>query len=102
MALFDQCVAAFKLDDLTDATGRGNDLTNNNSATFGAGKIGNAAYFTAASSQYLSHASDSDLALGAGSYTIGCWIYLASTPASSLTFISKWKTGDLEYILFWD
>jgi hypothetical protein len=38
-------VGFWKLDDLTDASGNDNTLTNNNSVTFGAGKIGNAAEF---------------------------------------------------------
>lgn len=36
-------LAFWKLDDETDASGNGHTLTNNNSVTFGAGKIGNAA-----------------------------------------------------------
>jgi hypothetical protein len=41
----DGLLAFWKLADLTDASGNGNTLTNNNSVTFGAGKIGNAAEF---------------------------------------------------------
>jgi hypothetical protein len=39
----DGLLAFWKLDDLTDASGNGNILTNNNSVTFASGKIGNAA-----------------------------------------------------------
>jgi hypothetical protein len=38
-------LAFYKLDDLTDASGNGNTLTNDNGVTFTSGKIGNAATF---------------------------------------------------------
>lgn len=64
-------VASWKLDDLTDATGRGNTLTNNNSATFVAGEIGNAVNLVAASSQSLSIAHNADVNPGDTDFTIG-------------------------------
>lgn len=99
MALFDNCVAAWKLSDLTDATGRGNTLTNNNSATFNTGKIGNALYTTAASSQYLSIASNSDVQTGDVDFTIAFWFYQTAVPVDT-TIISKDDTGSNREYLF--
>jgi hypothetical protein len=82
-SLLTSLVASWKLSDLTDATGRGNTLTNNNSATFNTGKIGNAAYFTAASSQFLSRAgSSADVKMGDIDFTIGFWAYLSTYPST--------------------
>jgi hypothetical protein len=45
MALTDNLLAFYKLDNLTDSSGNGNTLTNNGDVTFSSGKIGNAAVF---------------------------------------------------------
>jgi arabinan endo-1,5-alpha-L-arabinosidase len=45
MALTDNLLAFYKLDDLTDSSGNGNTLTNNGNVSFASGKIGNAAVF---------------------------------------------------------
>jgi hypothetical protein len=45
MALTDNLLAFYKLDDLTDSSGNGNTLTNNGDVSFSSGKIGNAAVF---------------------------------------------------------
>jgi hypothetical protein len=66
-------VAKYDLSDLTDATGRGNTLTNNNGVTFAAGKVGNAAVFDAGLAQYLSRADNADLSMNGGSLTIALW-----------------------------
>ena len=46
-------LAFWKLDDLTDASGNGNSLTNNNGVTFVAGKVGNAASMSKGNESYL-------------------------------------------------
>jgi hypothetical protein len=46
-------LAFWKLADLTDASGNGNTLTNNNGVTFVAGKIGNAASLSKTNGSYL-------------------------------------------------
>jgi len=53
MALTDNLLAFYKLNDLTDSSGNGNTLTNNGNVTFSSGKIGNAAEFTADNDKYL-------------------------------------------------
>lgn len=68
-------LAFWKLSDLTDASGNGHTLTNNNTVTVGAGKIGNAAEF--ASGAYL---SDSDfLSTIPSSGTYALWVYAPAT-----------------------
>lgn len=74
-------VAFWKLADLTDATGNGNTLTNNNVVTFAAGKIGDAAVFESGNGMYLSEGAGLN---GGGSetgYTFAAW-FLANTSGS--------------------
>lgn len=57
----------------------GQNMTNNNTVTFSAGKIGDAANFVAASTQSLTHADNATLSVGAGvSYTWAGWIKLTA------------------------
>lgn len=66
--------AAWKFDDLADATERGNDFTNHNSATFVTGKLGNAVSFNG-TNQYLTRASTADIQLGEIDWTIAFWVF---------------------------
>lgn len=104
MALFDNCVAAWKLSDLTDATGRGNTLTNNGGTTFIAGKIGNCAHFVTSSSQALNKLTSADVEVnGAGGalWEIGLWVKLADK-VSTYWFIAKDDAGAGEYNIQYD
>jgi hypothetical protein len=62
-------LAFWKLDNVNDSSGNGNTLTNNNSATFGAGKIGNAVISSTSGGSYLSVSSLSPT----GNWTISLW-----------------------------
>ena len=64
--------AFYKLDDVTDASGNGNTLTNNGGVTFSAGKIGNAADFDGNGSKYLSSASNLGQITGSG-FSFSIW-----------------------------
>jgi hypothetical protein len=70
MALTNNLLAFYKLDNTTDSSGNGNTLTNNGNVTFASGKLGNAAVFDG--SNYL-QATDSNLPSGQSSRTISCW-----------------------------
>jgi len=71
-------IAYWKLD---EASGTRNDskganhLTDNNTVTQAVGKVGNAAQFTLANSEYLSIADNADLSAGDIGFTIACWVY---------------------------
>jgi hypothetical protein len=69
-------LAAFwKLEDLSDQGPNGLTLTNNNAATFVAGKIGNAVQLVAASNQFLSRADNAVLrASSSASIMASCWV----------------------------
>ncbi|MDA2916757.1 LamG domain-containing protein [Nitrospinae bacterium AH_259_B05_G02_I21] len=70
-----------------------NDLTDNNTVTQAAGKIGNAAQFTRANSEYLSRADNADLSLGADQdFTITAWVYL-DIKTVNLSVIAKRAGG---------
>ena len=70
MALTDNLLAFYKLDNLTDSSGNGNTLTNNGDVTFSSGKIGNAAVFDG--SNYLS--STGNAVLGTGDFSVAGWV----------------------------
>lgn len=76
--LLDNLVAYWKLEEASgtrvDATGRGNDLTANNSPGNAAGVQGNALSVVQASSQSLTRAVSSDLLLGDTDYTVTAWL----------------------------
>lgn len=74
MALVDNLEAFWNLEDLTDASGNSHSLTNNNSATFTAGKLNNAATFARASAQALTipFASLGDLVVSAP-FSVSVW-----------------------------
>lgn len=101
-SLLDGLVAYWKLEEASgtrvDATGRGNDLTDNNSVGQAAGKVGNAASFVAASSQYLSRASTADLSVGTSSVTLAGWMKF-TTVASVRTLLGKYELNQQEYTL---
>lgn len=102
MALSDNLVAYWSLEEASgtrvDATGRSNDLTPNNTPGNTTGKVGNAVQLTIASSQWLSRASTSDLAMGNIDFTIAAWVYADSLGIDSY-IVSKWSTGSEEYSL---
>jgi Concanavalin A-like lectin/glucanases superfamily len=97
-------VAYWKLDEASgtrvDATGRGNDLTDNNTVTQAAGKIGQAAQFVRTNSEFLTRTSTADLTTGNVDFTFSAWVYLDSKPADYMNILSKWAANG-EYELHW-
>ena len=76
-SLYDSLVAFWKLDEVSgvrkDVLGRF-DLTDNNTVTQAAGKVGNSAQFTAANSEWLSVNDAPDLRFGGNrNWTVTCW-----------------------------
>jgi hypothetical protein len=61
-----------------DWTKRGNNLASNNSVLSISGLQGNARQFVAANTEYLSRASNTDLTLGNGDWTLAFWFWRAS------------------------
>lgn len=88
MALTDNLVSYWKLDEssgnATDIVGS-NTLTNNNTATYSAGKINNGVNLASASSQSLSASDSASLSL-TGDFTFSFWVKLASNPSSGQEF----------------
>lgn len=97
-SLLNGLVASWKLDNLNDSVG-GNTLTNNNTATFSTGKVGNAVYLVEASSQSLSIADNADLSTGDIDFTIAFWVWL-DTKTATRWFVGKsnnFGADDVEY-----
>jgi hypothetical protein len=80
-----------------DWTGRGNDLTSNNTVPSVPGKVGLAREFVAANNEYLERASNTDLQFGDAAWTLSCWIYVPSTPDQSTIVIGKDISGGREF-----
>jgi len=74
-------VACYSLENLTDYSGRGNNLTNNNTVLFTSGGVlGNAPTFDG-SNQSLSRTGDTDFNMGTGDWSVSLWF--KSTSASN-------------------
>jgi hypothetical protein len=91
---------------LEEASGsRADDFGSNTLTPTGApgnatGKIGQAAQFVAASSQYLSIADNAALSMGDIDFSVGAWVYLDSGTGNPAV-LSKWGGGGArEYLLY--
>jgi hypothetical protein len=83
-----------------DWTGRGNDLTSNNTVPSVTGKIGNAREFVAANSEFLSRASNTDLQFGNGNWSISLWVQPRATGnVSGMFAVGKDASGARELTL---
>ncbi len=78
--------------DGTDSSTGANTLTNNNICTFGTGKLGNAVYLAAASSQYMSHTDASAYNMSGTDFTLAAWVY-ATTITNFTAVMSKDGAG---------
>ncbi len=70
-------VSYYKLENVNDYWGT-NHLTNNNAATFVAGKVNNAVNLVGASLQYLNKTDATGLPIGAGARSFAFWINLST------------------------
>lgn len=95
-------VGYWSLEDLTDAYGA-HDLTNHNGVTFGAGKVADAAQFAAASTQYLSVASDANLQTGDRDFYMALWVK-ADDLSQSRWVAGKWggTTANSEWSILYN
>ncbi len=77
-----------------------NDLTDNATVTGAVGKVGNAAQFTNATSEFLSIADNTDLSTGNISFTIAGWVWLDNKTGQQ-GIVSKWLEGSAnrEYLI---
>lgn len=99
MALTDSLVAYWSLEsDGTDATGRGNTLTNSG-ATFTTGKVNNGVDLESGDSDYLYIADNPDVSSGNVNFTATAWVKF-ETVISSAVILNKFNdTADREYLL---
>ncbi len=77
-----------------------NHLTDNNTVTQAAGKQAYAAQFTAANSEYLSIADNTDLSVGNIDFTVAFWVYLDDI-GSTHDFINRYNiAGQRSYDIY--
>lgn len=97
MALKTSLVAHWKLEEASgnraDSSGNGTTLTDNNTVTSNPGKVGTAAQFTAASSEWLSAADNASVSMGDIDFTVAAWLYYDSLPAGNIPAVVKWSAG---------
>lgn len=87
----------------TDSSGNNSTLTNTNTATFTAGKFGNAGSFASASNQYFSVTDNATLSTGDIDFTVTAWVYLDSIPTAGQYPVIAGKknvANNAEYVLF--
>jgi hypothetical protein len=78
-----------------DKSGKGNNLTSNNSVLSTAGLIGNARDFVAANSEFLSIASNTDMQFGDKDWSISLWFNLNDT--TTYQIVAKDASGGREF-----
>lgn len=71
-----------------------NDLTDNNTVGQAVGKVGNAADFVAANSEYLSRADNASLSAGDVDVSWGLWVYLDDKTAARTVLAKFLVTGN--------
>ena len=106
MSLLDSLVSYLELE---EASGTRNDshgtnhLADNNTVTQAAGKIGNAAHFTGANSEYLSIADNASLGFTTA-FSVSFWVKITDKVTDAEFFrglIAKWVDGsDAEWSIF--
>lgn len=101
ITLKDSLKAYWALENVNDSYGS-NTLTNGTSVTFTAGKVNNAATFSAASNQYLTIADNANLSMGDIDFTVSCWAYASSFANAVDGVISKYGgAGSREWTIYW-
>jgi hypothetical protein len=83
-----------------DWTGRGNDLTSNNTVPSVTGKVGLAREFVAANSEFLSRNSNTDLQFGDGDWSISLWVQPRATGSVSGAVVGKDTNLAREFSVF--
>lgn len=86
-----------------DAIGT-NTLLDNNTVTSNPGKVGSAAQFTRANSEYLNCTPGSLRITDNSSFAVWGWVYLDSKPTGSMTIAAQWgnTSPTNSFILQWD
>lgn len=104
MALLDQCVAYWRLEEVSgaraDSVGTST-LTDTNTVTQMVGKVGMAAHFTAANTEYLTCIDNPALSMGDFDFTIAAWCF-PDTATGSRQIVAKREnaiSANLEYLL---
>ena len=96
MALLTGLISFYSLDDRLDATASNNDLTNNTSVTFAAGKISDGGVYTGASNQCLelaaASAGDFDFD-STDSFTVAGWFKYNNLPSDNEVICAKYDSG---------
>jgi hypothetical protein len=90
-----------RFDSLTGCGGGGCNLTDNNTVAQAVGILTNAAQFTSANSEWLSHVDDATLSAGNTDFTIAVWVYLDTKITSGI--VSKYPFGGQnEYLILYN
>ena len=111
MALTDSLISYWKMDEASgtrvdSVVASGNDLTDNNTVTQAAGKIGNSAQFTAANNESLTRADNASLSVGDIDFTWAGWFMIDSKSNYMIAFIHNDGAPafnyQIAYRMYWD
>lgn len=92
--------AFYRLEDVTDSGPNTLNMTNNNTVTFVAGKVGNCGNFVSTSFQRLSHVNNALYQSGTGiAISIVAWVNLGTGTTDPMTIVAKWG-GNNEYLFY--
>jgi hypothetical protein len=67
------------------------DMTDNNTVTSVAGKVGNAAFFVGANNEWLSHLDSTELSRGNFDWTFVCWSKATGPLSPNMVIASQWS-----------
>lgn len=86
-----------------DSSGNGTTLTNNNTVTFSAAKLGNGGNFTAASSQSFSVADNNFISTSPDiSFSVQAWAKVTDKSASRFVVDKSWSEGSFgEFVIYY-
>ena len=111
MALTDNCVAYWKLDESSAGSSQvnrvdevsGHTLTDINTTASGTGKIGNGADFEEGNNEALNMADHADLSFGNEDFSLAVWVNMESDSDDNYV-VSKWDFGanDREWSILYD
>ncbi|MEK7669651.1 MAG: LamG-like jellyroll fold domain-containing protein, partial [Bacteroidota bacterium] len=100
-------IAYWKLEEASgtrlDATGRGNNLTDNNTVTQVLGRVDSAASFLRANSESLSIADNADMSVSDSNFTFASWVFMTDAIQTGQTraILSKdFSTTSREYLMY--
>lgn len=103
MAITDNLISFWEMEEASGSRAdsviaTANDLTDVNTVTQAAGKVGNAASLASGTAERLTHTSNASLQTGEIDFTVAGWVFLNQVDTDH-TLVSKYAASNYEYIV---